>query len=347
MPASPLTPVTILTGYLGSGKTTLLNRLLRDPGFADTAVLVNEFGEIPIDHHLIRTASEHIAVLSNGCLCCSVAGDLVKALREIYFQRAEGTVPPFRRVVIETSGLADPAPILHTLIELPLAAARYALSGIVCTVDAEHGESALDTAPEAVKQAAMADRLVITKTDRVDAAPVAALRERLAALNPAAPVLEAAQGALDASRLFDTGLIPLGATLPDVDKWLALDRVAAAQRHRPSLFAGERSRHDARVSAFSLVREAPLDGAAAEDALDTLASIAGPRLLRMKGILAIANGTAPPRPRAVHAVQHTLYPPVTLASWPDADQRTRLTFITRDLDQNSVLEVLAPVFGAA
>ncbi len=165
MTATALTPVTLLTGYLGSGKTTLLNRVLRDPAFADCAVLVNEFGAVPIDHLLVRESSENIVVMANGCVCCSVAGDLVQALRDLYFKRAAGEIPAFRRAVIETTGLADPAPILHTLIEMPVVAARYALSGVVTTVDAEHGMATLDRHRESVKQAAVADRIVITKTD--------------------------------------------------------------------------------------------------------------------------------------------------------------------------------------
>ncbi|HEX4858808.1 MAG TPA: GTP-binding protein, partial [Usitatibacteraceae bacterium] len=155
MPASPLTSVSILTGFLGAGKTTLLNRLLAHPDLRDTAVLVNEFGAVAIDHHLVRQSSEDIAVLKNGCVCCSVAGELVNALRSLYFQRAKGTIPAFERVVIETTGLADPAPILTSLIDLPLTAARYALSGVVCVVDAEHGSAHLDTHLESLRQVAM------------------------------------------------------------------------------------------------------------------------------------------------------------------------------------------------
>ena len=178
------TPVTVLTGFLGSGKTTLLNRLLADPRFRDTAVLVNEWGEIAIDHALVRASSENVVTLPSGCICCRVAGELLGTLRELHFQRAAGAVPPFRRVVIETTGLADPAPLLATLIEMPAVAARYSLAGVVTTVDAEHGMATLDAHPEAVKQAALADRLVVTKVVRAAPERVRELQMRLATLIP-------------------------------------------------------------------------------------------------------------------------------------------------------------------
>jgi len=235
MTASPITPVTLLTGYLGSGKTTLLNRLLADPAMEQTAVLINEFSAVSIDHLLVREASENIMVLSNGCLCCSVAGDMVQALRELYFKRANGEVPPFSRVVIETTGLADPAPILRTLIEMPLVAARYALSGIVTTVDAEHGDRQLDQHAESVKQAAVADRLIITKTDRAAPAAVAALRDRLRSLNPGATVFSAISGDIAPSALFDAGLYQPGQTSPNIARWLAPGgcRLKPADRRPP------------------------------------------------------------------------------------------------------------------
>ena len=187
MAASEVTPVTVLTGFLGSGKSTLVNRMLRDPRYGDTAIVVNEWGDTPIDHALVRESNENIVTLAGGCICCRVAGDLVGRLRELHFQRASGIVPRFRRVLIETTGLADPAPLLATLIEMPVVAARYALSGVVTTVDAEHGARTLDNHPEAIRQVAMADRLVVTKMDRVHADAVAPLEARLAALTPTSP----------------------------------------------------------------------------------------------------------------------------------------------------------------
>src|SRR5215475_4544193 len=203
---SSLIPVTLLTGFLGSGKTTVLNHVLKQPDMAATAVIVNEFGEIGIDHLLVERASEDVVLLNSGCLCCTVRGDIVDTLTNLFIDRVKGKVPFFTRVAIETTGLADPAPILHTLMTDPIVAARYMLDGVVTTVDAVNGAGTLDRQPEALKQAAVADRLVLTKTDLADADAVAGLKARLAALNPAAEVAAAAQGIVDPAVLFDLGL---------------------------------------------------------------------------------------------------------------------------------------------
>jgi G3E family GTPase len=337
LPPSPLTPVTILTGFLGSGKTTLLNRWLRSASLADTAVLINEFGAVSIDHLLVRASSESIAVLSNGCLCCGVAGDVVRTLRELYFERAEGRVPPFRRVVVETSGLADPAPIVHTLVELPVTSVRYMLSGIVCTVDAELGAATLSRQREAVKQIAMADRIVITKADRVDRMTLEHSLHRVAELNPTAGVVVSRNGDAASEAVFDTGLVPQGSTAPNIEKWLNAHALA---KDRPGT-----ARHETGVASFVLTSDStgtvPTEWPELEDRLHALCDIAGERLLRLKGIVA-ARTDRGVVPIAVHAVQHVLYPAVRLAQWPDADQRTRLVLITRDMDENSVRKILEP-----
>jgi len=344
MTASAITPVTLLTGYLGSGKTTLLNRLLKHPAMEETAVLINEFGAVSIDHLLVREASENIMVMSNGCICCSVAGDMVQALRDLYFKRANGEVPAFRRVVIETTGLADPAPIMHTLIEMPLVAARYSLSGIVTTVDAEHGERQLNEHSESVKQAAVADRIVITKIDRVSNEIAQSLRARLRALNPGATLLSAVSGEIGPDQLFDTGLYQPGKMIPDVARWLA------AEAYRP-VVAGARNalkqpapsnppipRHDDRIQAFAVILDKPVMWQNLVDALETLTALRGDQLLRIKGIVHVDGES---RPRAIHAVQHTIYPVAVLPAWPNDDQRTKLVFITRDLPEAFVRETLA------
>jgi G3E family GTPase len=325
MPASILTPVTVLTGFLGSGKTTLLNRLLRHPACADSAVVINEFGAIPIDHLLVREASENIALLASGCICCSVQGDLVRTLRDLYFKRANGEVPAFRRLVIETTGLADPAPILHTLIEMPVIAARYSLSGVVTTVDAQYGMMQLDEHFESVKQAAVADRIVIAKADLAGSAALAALRRRLAQLNPGARLLDSAHGNVDPGLLFDTGLYHADGKPPDVRAWLN----EAAYRPVNAAAGSNIPRHDARIRALALSFDVPAPWQNFLDALDTLIALRGENLLRMKGIVNVAGEA---RPRVVHAVQHTLYPHAALPEWPDGDRRTRLVFIVRDLD---------------
>jgi G3E family GTPase len=338
MTASRITPVTLLTGFLGSGKTTLLNRLLKEPTLADSAVLINEFGAISIDHLLVRESSENMVVLSNGCVCCSVAGDMVTALRDLYFKRASGQIPDFQRVIIETTGLADPAPIMRTLIDLPLAAARYTLSGIVATVDAQHGDAQLNQRFESVKQAAIADRIVITKTDLVPRDTVDSLRQRLTALNPGARMVEAISGRTDPAALFDTGLYQPQHKAPDVEKWLSAGQYRPVADRGLSFTSGQRSRHDDRIRAFAIRIDEPLDWSSLADALELIVDLRGDQILRMKGIVNVANEQAP---RAVHAVQHTLYPVARLPQWPDADHATRLVFITLDLDEAFIVDTLA------
>ena len=330
MGESVVTPVTVLTGFLGSGKTTLLNALLQDARFADTAVIVNEWGDIAIDHALVRASNENIVTLAGGCICCRVAGDLVGRLRELHFERANGIVARFRRVLIETTGLADPAPLLATLIEMPVVAARYALSGVVTTVDAEHAARTLDEHPEAVKQVAMADRLVITKCDRVGDAAIAPLEARLARLNPGAPILRSSRGDADPQRIFDAGLYrPEGGI--DARGWLN------AGAYRDFSPKASRDAHDARITSFAWTADAAFDAEDFGAALETLVELQGARILRMKGLARIAGEEGP---MAVHAVQHTLYPPAWLDRWPDDDRRTRLVFIGRDLEEPVVAQIL-------
>ena len=330
MPPSSITPVTVLTGFLGSGKTTLVNAIVRDARFADTALVVNEWGEVPIDHALVREATENVVVLPSGCICCRVAGDLVRALRELHFQRLDRRIPHFSRVVIETTGLADPAPLAATLIELPLAAARFSLAGIVTTVDAEHGPATLDRHSEAVKQVAVADRLVVTKCDRAGGAAVDALEARLRALNPGARLLRSAAGDVDPALLLDAGLYRGERAPMDAAGWLN----AGAYRHVGAPRGGV---HDARIASFVWRAPEPLAWEDVEPALEALVEVLGSRILRMKGLVNVAGE---PGPRAVHAVQHTLYPCARLPTWPDEDLDTRLVFIGLDLDPTAVDGIL-------
>jgi G3E family GTPase len=324
---SVITPVTVLTGFLGSGKTTLLNRLVSDARFADSAVIVNELGDVPIDHLLVRRASENIVVLPGGCICCRASGDLIRALRELHRERASGAIGPFRRVVIETTGLADPAPILAALIELPVLAARYSLAGVVATADAEHGMVTLDAHPEAVKQVALADRIVITKIDRADAD---ALEARLRALNPGAAILRASHGNLDPALLFETGLHRPGRAAPDATGWLAEGAYRRVGDPRASP-------HDPRISSFVWRAPEPVAWEDFELGLETLLELMGAKILRLKGLVSVAGE---PGPRAVHAVQHALYPPARLAAWPDADHGTRIVVIGRDLEEAAAARIL-------
>ena len=339
MTASSITPVTLLTGFLGSGKTTLLNSLLKQPSMQETAVLINEYGAVSIDHLLVREASENIMVMSNGCICCSVAGDMVQALRDLYFKRANGEIPDFKRVVIETTGLADPAPIMHTLIEMPLVAARYSFSGIVTTVDAVHGEQQLKDHFESVKQSAVADRIVLTKTDVASREQIDRLRTRLLALNPGVDVHEAVAGDIAPAKLFNTGLYQASGKTPDVQNWLRAEAYrplqAGSYLAKPSVAP---ARHDARIRSFVISLAEPVAWQALVDALEMLTTYRGENLLRIKGIVNVAGE---PLPRVIHAVQHTIYPAATLSAWPDADRHTQLVFITRDLDEALIRQTLA------
>jgi G3E family GTPase len=333
-------PVTVLTGFLGSGKTTLLNHVLKNPDMAATAVIVNEFGEIGLDHLLVESATDDVVLLNSGCLCCTVRGDIVNTLTDLFVKRVKGQVPYFTRAVIETTGLADPAPVLHALLSDPIVAERYMIDGVVTTVDAVNGAGTLDRQVEAVKQAAIADRLIITKTDLADPAAVKSLAARLAALNPGAPQLQTAQGAIDASALFGLGLFDPQTKSADVQRWLNDEAVAAYHGDEPHDHAHEPhddlNRHDARIRAFCITRDEPISWSALSGWLDALASMRGDDLLRLKAIVAIAE--KPDQPVVLHGVQHLFHPPVLLPRWPSEDRRTRIVFITRDLPRQAVEE---------
>ena len=317
-------PVTVLTGFLGAGKTTLLNRLLRDPALANTAVLVNEFGEIGLDHLLIERLDGDTVLLNAGCLCCTVRGDLVKALRDLAVRIEQGHA--IRRVVVETTGLADPAPILQTLMADPMLLARYRLDGVVTLVDAVAGMATLDAQMEAVKQAAVADRLVLTKTDLATPEQVSALWSRLRALNPGAPLLRADE---PAGALLDCGLYDPDGKHPDVRRWLDAEAFAA-QGHHHHHHHHDVSRHDARIHSFCLTFDEPLPWDGLATWLEVLTMTRGESVLRIKGIL---NLEGQERPVAIHGVQHLFHPPAMLERWPDEDRRSRLVFILRDLDR--------------
>ena len=342
-PAEPI-PLSVVTGFLGAGKTTLLNRLLSDRGLRDTAVLVNEVGEIGLDHLFYEVLDGETVLLPGGCLCCSVRGDLVRALEDILRGQDNGKRAPFRRVVVETTGLADPASILHAMMTHPYLVQRYRLDGVVTLVDAVNGGATLDEHREAVKQAAVADRLVLSKTDLAGAGEVAALRARLAALNPAAPVLDAVKGEATAAALLEAGLYDPASKIADVKRWLAEAAVEAAE-HAHHHHAGEadHAHHDDRVRVFTLASEEAIPAATLESFLDLLRSIHGAKLLRLKGIVRLAE--EPEQPVVLHAVQHVMHPPARLPAWPDGDHRSRLVCVTWDLDPAVVRRLFAAFLG--
>ena len=336
-----LIPVTLLTGFLGIGKTTVLNHVLKQPGMAATAVIVNEFGEIGLDHLLVERSSEDILLLNSGCLCCTVRGDIVDTLTNLFVDRVKGKVPFFTRVAIETTGLADPAPILHTLMTDPIVAARYVLDGVVTTVDAVNGAGSLDRQPEAVKQAAVADRLLLTKTDIAEPGARQAIEARLKELNPSAAIVSVAQGAIDSALLFNIGFYDPTTKSLDVRRWLRDESFEGD--HGQDVGHGHEhpdvNRHDDRIRAFCITREQPISWAALSTWLDGLAAMRGDDLLRLKAIVALSD--RPDQPIVLHGVQHLFHPAVLLPEWPSEDRRTRMVFITRDLPRETIETTLA------
>src|SRR5690349_4102861 len=330
---SSLIPVTLLTGFLGSGKTTVLNHVLKQPDMAATAVIVNEFGEIGLDHLLVERSSEDVVLLSSGCLCCTVRGDIVDTLTNLFVDRVKGKVPFFTRVAIETTGLADPAPILHTLMTDPIVAARYMLDGVVTTVDAVNGAGTLDKQPEAVKQAAVADRLLLTKTDLAGIIARQEIEARLEALNPSATIVPVAQGVVDPARLFNIGFYDPATKSVDVRRWLRDEAFESGHAHHGH-DQPDANRHDDRIRAFCIIRERPISWAALSAWLDGLATMRGDDLLRLKAIVALSD--RPDQPVVLHGVRHLFHPPVLLPQWPSEDRCTRMVFITRDLPQEAI-----------
>lgn len=318
-------PVSIITGFLGSGKTTLLNHLVRQPGMMDTAVIVNEFGEIGIDHLLIEQAFEDTVLLENGCICCSIRGDLVDTLTDLRRKSVSGALPPFARVIVETTGLADPAPILQTLISDDELRMNYALDRIVTTIDAINALGQLETFDEAVKQVAIADFLFITKLDLAEKG-VDALQHRLNAINVTAPIELIAYGRVDPAVLFSKTVAQR-----DFGEWLTHSH----EHHHDT---------DSDINSFAIVIEEPLPWNAVKNWLETVASLRGGDLLRVKGVLNIVGRAGPV---VVHGVQHIFHSPVEFSNWPDEARTSRIIFITRGLERFALENALSTFVAQA
>ncbi|MEP1207811.1 MAG: GTP-binding protein [Rhizobiaceae bacterium] len=325
--ANPV-PVSLITGFLGAGKTTLLNRLLKSGELKDTALIINEFGDVGIDHLLVESADEGIVELSDGCLCCTIRGDLVDTLSRLIHRP---TAP--RRIIIESTGLADPAPILQAIMGHPVLSDLLRLDGVITVVDCINGTSTLDSHEEAVKQVAVADRLVLTKSENSETD--ADLVKRVTDLNPTAQMFDDNQQRPGFAELFSCGLYDPDTKTADVALWLNDAALADHHHHHHDV-----NRHDSRIRAFTLLHDAPISAATLANFIDLLRSAHGPNLLRVKGIVQIVED--PDRPVVIHGVQQVFHPPATLPAWPDDDHRTRLVMITKDLSE----EFVAKLFNA-
>lgn len=351
-------PVSILTGFLGAGKSTLLNRILKDPAMRDAAVIINEFGEVGIDHMLVESSNDSIIELADGCLCCTVRGELVDTLAALMDGMQTGRIRPVSRVVIETTGLADPAPVMQSVMGHPVIASYFDLEGVVTVVDVVNGLSTLDGFPEAVRQVAVADRLVLTKASLADPGGLPELQARLAALNPRAPITDADRDEVGTAAIFANGLYDPATKIPDVDRWLkdevdethhahaheAHDHEHHHKHHHHGGHHHDVNRHGEAIRSYAIVHERPIDPAALDMFIDLLRATHGDKLLRMKAIVGLTD--RPERPLVLHGVQAIFHPPVRLAAWPDPnDRRTRLVLITKDLPEAYVRELFDAFTG--
>jgi G3E family GTPase len=345
---TPPIPVAVLTGFLGAGKTTLLNGLLKHPLLSNAAVIINEFGDVSIDHLLVERANENVIEMASGCLCCTIRGDLIDTLHDLLARRDAGTIKAFDRIVIETTGLADPAPVLHSVMSEPTLLAWLRLEGVITVVDAVNGMATLDTHAEAVKQVAVADRIVLTKVDllvgREGEDLLFAIIARLRKINPAARLLTTHRNEASADKLFTMGLFDPSKKTLDVRQWLAAEAYATGEKrhrrrhdhygHHHDAHGHDVSRHDDHIRSFSFSEERAISPQGLELFLELLKSYHGANMLRMKAIVKVADD--PARPVILHGVQHVFHPPVRLASWPDGEERTRLVFIVKDIEKATI-----------
>ena len=341
-PGAPIA-VSLITGFLGSGKTTLLNHLLAHPRMEETAVLINEFGEIGLDHLMVKELDEDVVLLKSGCICCTVQGELVDGMKELYLKRLAGTLPRFTRVVIETTGLADPLPIVACLMRDPLFKHAYRLDSLITTVDGVYGLSQIERHREAIRQAAVADRLLITKPDLSGAPGIGRLRARLRTLNPGAEEFTVENGEIAPAMLFGTDVLDSAGRLLDVQARLGRETRDAGGEHFGSAHSHDDhhhpggdidvNRHDEHIASFCIVLDEPVEWTVFKAWYEELAEMHGDRVLRVKGIVNVRGES---EPFAVHCVQSTQHAPARLPSWPDEDRRSRFVFITQDLGREEV-----------
>ena len=321
-------PVTLLTGFLGSGKTTLLNQLIRL--LPHTAIVMNEFGEVGLDHQLLEKTDGPLALLAGGCVCCTVKGSLSPTLKNLFMSASNGSIPAFERVIVETTGIADPTPIIETLINDRWVAARFQLQGVVTTIDAVLGEQQLDSYEEALKQVAVADRLIFTKTDLAQPDQIETLIARVKTINQSAPMLSVIKGAVDPADILHASAYNPAGNAIEVKSWVSDARFTPASRG--TLVATNsvaHAPHDDRIQSYSIYRDEPLEWDALYAALKKMVSFSPKHILRVKGLINLKGKN---NPTVVHGVQHVLYPPVELSEWPDQDHRSRLVMITYDFD---------------
>jgi G3E family GTPase len=331
----PLIPAVILTGFLGSGKTTLLNSMINDPLLANACFVINEFGDVGIDHLLVARADETVVEMSSGCLCCTIRGDLIDTLSDLLAKRARGEIKAFDRIVVETTGLADPAPIIHTFMKSPELLNAVQLQGVITVVDGFNGEATLNQHPEAVKQVAVADRIVLTKLDLLEGKEgedaLFSIITRMRKLAPSARLLTTHRGEATAERLFNMGLYNPATKSVDVAAWLAAE---AVERHEHAHHHHDVSRHGDDIRAFTFTDTRAISPQGLELFIALLTSYHGPKLLRLKGLILVDDD--PARPVVVHGVQHVFHPPARLDSWPDGKRETRLVVIVDGIAKQEI-----------
>ena len=331
-------PVTVITGFLGSGKTTLLSSILKKKEMQKTAVIINEFGEIGLDHALIEHTDENIVELQSGCICCTIQGDLNKTLIDLFDKMMNGKVSSFNRVLIETTGLANPVPIIHTLMSSIELIRIYSLDGVITVVDSVNGEKTLDLHEESLKQLALAEKIILSKTDIIDKDEIKSLIYRIKEINPVSQIVYSKFGNIPLEEIFGLGAYDPYKKSADVKKWLAAEKYKDKKHHHHH----DVNRHNENIRAFSMMSENPVNMIAFSFFRDMITAALGANLLRMKGIINIAGEE---HPAVIHGVQHIFHPVQWLETWPDNDRRTKLVFITQNIKKEQIEDFFRPLMG--